>query len=133
MSKLHDDHFKMKDIGKGIWFSWWSVYSACSNKYDIINLYEHILMFNSRIRCKECSIHSNDYVVDTSDYMNSKLSDSTLTDSEIIQLFAEWLHEYQNTANSNSGKDPSTFPNLEDVLEYYNNFKFCESGCSGPH
>lgn len=130
MSKLHNDNFKMSEIGRGIWFEWHSVGFAAKNKLDCIHLYEHILMFNTRIRCKDCSIHSNDHIVDTSEYINS-IFNGNLTDSEIIDLFNRWLYNYHNSANLNAGKNPSTFPTYDEVVEYYSVFEMCESGCSG--
>lgn len=133
MSKIYNDHFKMFDIGRGIWFDWQSVGFSAKNITDIIHLYEHILIFNGRIRCKECGIHSTDYIVDTSDYITKIFNDPNLTNSEVIDLFNRWLYEYHNTANLHSGKDPSTFPTYDEVAEFHADFKVCEAGCSGGH
>jgi hypothetical protein len=133
MEKIYNDHFKMSEIGRGIWFDWQSVGFSAKNKQDIINLYEHILIFNGRIRCRDCGIHSTDYLVDTSNYITKILTNSNLTDSEIIDLFNRWLYEYHNAASLHSGKDSSTFPTYDEVAEFHADFKVCEAGCSDKH
>lgn len=130
MSKISNDHFNMSEIGKGIWFEWHSVGFAAQNKQDIIHLYEHILIFNSRMRCKVCNIHATDNIVNTSDYIIDIFTNSKFTDSEVIDLFNRWLYEFHNLANLHSGKDPNTFPTYDEVLDYYINFELCDSGCS---
>lgn len=130
MVKLENDDFKMSHIGRGKWNDWHSVGFSIKCKEQVIQEYEHVMMSCKQIRCKECHDHAIQYISDTSFYVWNFLSDSNLTDSEVIDLYNRWLYDFHNAANINSGKDSKTFPSYEDVCDYYLNFEICTAGCA---
>ena len=129
LSRLSNNDFHAKDVGRGIWHYWHSVGFHSKYREDVISLYHTILIYNKVIRCAQCKEHSNHYIDKTGDDLVSKLKDITLTDTEVIDYFNRWLYQYHNEANLHSGKDPSTFPTYEEVVEFYLNYEMCNEDC----
>lgn len=127
--KICNDHFIAKLVGRGIWHEWHSVGFVSECRDHIISLYTVILLYNKRIRCKHCSDHSNDYIIETGDKVMEILNNYELTDSEVIEYFNYWLYDYHCRANINSGKDPKTFPSYDEVANYYLNYEVCDKDC----
>lgn len=127
--KICNDHFKAKYVGRGIWHEWHSVGFAAENREHINALYTVILVYNKRIRCKHCSEHSNDYIIETGEKVLEILNNYDLTDSEVIEFFNHWLYDYHNKANIHAGKNPAMFPSYDEVADYYLNFESCDKDC----
>lgn len=117
-------------VGRGVWHYLHSVGYAADTRQDVISLYHTIFIYDKKIRCDECKEHSNKYIIDTYDYIVAVLKDLTLTDSEVINIFNDWLYEYHYQANVFSGKDPSTFPTRQEVTEFYLSDETCNSSCA---
>lgn len=128
---LSNDDFKMVHIGRGKWNDWHSVGFALENRDQVIYEYSRILISCGQIRCKVCHDHANIYINSTSEYVLKFLSDYSLTDSEVVDLYNRWLYEFHNAANVNSGKNSSSFPTYEAVAEYYLNYEQCTDSCAG--
>lgn len=130
MEKLSNDKFKAKDVGRGIWHLYHSVAYSATCKDDIKALLRIIVNYDEVIRCGECKAHSNFILNRDWKYLETLLMDPELTDSEVIASFCTWLYNYHREANNNAGKDPSTQPTEQEVLEYYLNYTVCNEDCT---
>lgn len=128
-SKISNEDFHAKLVGRGIWHLWHSVGFESQYREDVISLYHTILIYNKVIRCRHCHEHSNKFIDETGDEIVSILRDESLTDMEVIDLFNRWLYKYHNEANKHAGKNPKEFPTYEDIAEFYLNFETCNSDC----
>lgn len=129
-SKISVNDFVSTLVGRGIWHYMHSVSYAADNREDIISLYHTILLYNKKIRCEKCKEHSNKYIDKTYSYVVGILKNKDLSDSEVINLFNEWLYQYHYNANLYAGKDPNTFPKIQDVAEFYMSDETCSSECA---
>jgi hypothetical protein len=124
-SLIKKEDFTSDKIGRGVWHSWHTIGFKARNRYDILLLYEFILLFVINMHCMVCSKHADQYIKENN--ILHILMDNSLTDTEIINIFNEWLYNFHKTANTHAGK---ISPSYEEVIKFYMSLERCEDDCA---
>lgn len=122
---IKKEDFTSDKIGRGLWHSWHLAGFRSKTRSDILLVFEFILFYVVNMHCEICSKHANQFIKNN-DILKYLLDDS-LTDTEIINIFNQWLYTFHKAANNHAGKNS---PSYEDVVSFYMSLERCEDDCA---